>query len=170
MGFYIVDNDVSRVYAVVEPVKAREIKNIDADSAAAFLSSDGPLAKRFKNYEERPSQIELLRNVVQAFNGSKIGVFEAGTGVGKSYAYLIPAILWSDANKERVVISTGTINLQQQLFEKDIPAALSITGKNIKSVLVKGRQNYICKRRLAECLADRDLFSEDNEILEKINS
>lgn len=170
MGFYIVDNDVSRVYAVVEPVKAREIKNIDADSAAAFLSSDGPLAKRFKNYEERPSQIELLRNVVQAFNASKIGVFEAGTGVGKSYAYLIPAILWSDANKERVVISTGTINLQQQLFEKDIPAALSITGKNIKSVLVKGRQNYICKRRLSECLADRDLFSEDNEILEKINS
>lgn len=169
MGFYIVNNDVTDVYAVVEPIKPRTLKKIDAEDAAFYLSKDGPLAKKTESYEERPSQIELLKEISMAFNENKIGVFEAGTGVGKSYAYLIPSILWADSNKERVVLSTGTINLQQQLFEKDIPAAQKITGKKVKSVLLKGRQNYLCFRRLNDAVSEPSLFDEDNEIIGRID-
>ena len=168
LGFYIVNNDISDVYVVVEPVKPKKIELLDADEVAAVISRNGPFARKNQNYEERPSQIELLKKIVKSFNENKIGVFEAGTGVGKSYAYLIPSIFWAEKNKERVVISTGTINLQQQLFEKDIPAALKILGTDVKSVLVKGRQNYLCLRRLAEAGKERDLFNEDTEVFDKI--
>lgn len=169
LGFYIVDNEVLRVYVVVEPVKPRKIELLDEDGAAFFLSSQGPFAKSYGNYEERPAQISLSRKIASSFNTEKIAVFEAGTGVGKSFAYLIPSILWSVKNKECVVVSTGTINLQQQLFEKDIPFAQKLIGKKIKAVLLKGRQNYVCLRRLSEAENDRSLFNDETEILDKIN-
>ena len=169
LGFYIVNNSVSEVYVVVEPIKAPKIEMILRDEAAFYLTREGPLASKSENYEERPSQIQLTKEIMSAFNRNRVSVFEAGTGVGKSFAYLIPSILWSVKNRERVVISTGTINLQQQIFEKDIPLALKITDKKIKAVLVKGRQNYVCLRRLTDCEDSRDLFSEDTEILDKIS-
>ena len=166
-GFYIINNDVTEIYVVVEPVLPKVIKKLDVDDAAFYISKDGPLAKINENFEERLSQIELLKNIVKTFNQNKTGVFEAGTGVGKSYAYLIPSILWAVQNNERVVISTGTINLQQQLCLKDIPQAIKITGKPVKFILMKGRQNYICKRRLQEALNSKDLF-ENNDDLDRI--
>jgi ATP-dependent DNA helicase DinG len=169
-GFYIVNNDVTAVYIVMEPVKPKILKLLDEDDTALYLADGGPLSKLSENFEERPIQIELLRHIVRSFNKNKLGVFEAGTGVGKSYAYLIPAMIWAVNNKERVVISTGTINLQQQLCEKDIPEAEKIVGKKIKAVLLKGRQNYICLRRLQDAGNERDLFSGDNEVLDKIAS
>ena len=167
-GFYIVNNSVSKVYVVVEPVKPKKTYFLDENECAFLLSKDGPLAQKNPLYEERAVQLELVKNIAKSFNEEKIGVFEAGTGVGKSFAYLIPSILWASKNKERVVISTGTINLQQQLFEKDIPLAKKITGSDIKAVLVKGRQNYLCLRRMNDALDERDLFTEDSESLEKI--
>ncbi len=166
-GFYIINNDVTEIYVVVEPVLPKVIKKLDVDDAAFYISKDGPLAKINENFEERLSQIELLKNIAKTFNQNKTGVFEAGTGVGKSYAYLIPSILWAVQNNERVVISTGTINLQQQLCLKDIPQAIKITGKPVKFILMKGRQNYICKRRLQDALNSKDLF-ENNEDLDRI--
>ena len=166
-GFYIIDNDVQNVYVVVEPVKIREIQKLDEDDAAFYLSNGGPLSKISENYEERKVQIELLRNITKVFNNNGIGVFEAGTGVGKSFAYLIPSILWAEKNAERVVISTGTINLQSQICEKDIPMAEKILGKKIKYILLKGRNNYICKRRFFEVNNQRDLF-DDGEMLDKL--
>ncbi len=168
VGFYIVNNDVSDVYVVVEPVKPKSIHKVDEEKAAYYLSNNGPLAQKSSDYEERPCQIELVKSVARTFNENKIGVFEAGTGVGKSYAYLIPSMLWAVQNKERVVISTGTINLQQQLVEKDIPAAQKILGINLKSILLKGRQNYLCLRRLAETGNERDLFSDEEDSFDKI--
>ena len=172
IGSYIVDNQVSDVYVIVEPVQPKVLSPLDDSEAAFYLSSEGPLAKKSPMYEERPSQIELLKNIVNAFNGGKIGVFEAGTGVGKSYAYLIPSMLWAIKNHERVVISTGTINLQQQLAEKDIPAASKIIGQKVKAVLLKGRQNYLCMRRLDDAVAEaeEDMFFADKEILGRIDS
>lgn len=171
LGFYIVNNDLTDLYVVVEPVKVKVQVLLKADEVSDFLSSTGSLAKNNPAYEERPSQIELLKQIAKSFNEGKVGVFEAGTGVGKSYAYLIPSMLWAMKNKERVVLSTGTINLQQQLFEKDIPAAKKITGlKSLKAVLVKGRQNYVCLRRLEDASTERELFSEDTETLDKIYS
>ncbi|MBQ9281219.1 MAG: DEAD/DEAH box helicase family protein [Treponema sp.] len=169
-GFYIVNNDVSEVYVVMEPIKPVVTKKLDCDETALYLSSSGPLAKISPYFEERPSQIELVKEISSAFNDESVGVFEAGTGVGKSFAYLIPSMLWAINNKERVVISTGTINLQQQLSEKDIPQAEKIIGKKVKSILVKGRQNYVCLRRLSEVGNERDLFSDETEIFDKIAS
>lgn len=168
MGFYIVNNDISDVYVVVEPIKPKVLVKVDPERAAYYISNEGPLANLNENYEERPSQIELVKEIAAAFNGGKVGVFEAGTGVGKSYAYLIPSILWAAKNKERVVVSTGTINLQQQLIEKDIPNALKLVGVDLKAILIKGRQNYVCLRRLNDAAMERDLFSEDTEIFDKI--
>lgn len=168
-GFYIINNTCSEVYCVLEPVKPVVIEKLNCDEASGFLSNNGPLAKISTSYEERPGQIELVKKIADVFNKNGIGVFEAGTGVGKSYAYLIPSILWASRNKERIVISTGTINLQQQLLEKDIPQAKKITGCDIKAVLVKGRQNFVCLRRLNDAAKDRELFNDDQEIIDKIN-
>ena len=167
-GFYIVNNDISDCYVVVEPVKPKSTSKLDLQSAAAYLSCGGPLDTGDGYFEERPAQIDLLMGICRAFNGDGVSIFEAGTGVGKSYAYLIPSILWAATNKERVVISTGTINLQQQLAEKDVPAALQLTGKKLKFILMKGRQNYLCLRRLNDLLAEPDLFFEENQELETL--
>lgn len=168
-GFYIINNDVSDIYVVVEPVKLKSIQKIDIEDAAQLISEGGTLSKISENFEERTSQVELLKYISHSFNGDKISVFEAGTGVGKSYAYLIPSILWSIQNKEKVIISTGTINLQQQLCEKDIPAVEKIINQKIKYVLLKGRQNYVCKRRLNEAVATRDLFDDELEEMDKLS-
>ena len=168
-GFYIVNNSVTEVYVVMEAVLAKKLEMLDEEEAASYISEGGALSKMSENFEERPVQVRLLKSIAKAFNKGQVGAFEAGTGVGKSYAYLIPAILWATKNKERVVISTGTINLQQQLSEKDIPAAQKILGKNVKAVLVKGRNNYVCLRRLEELGKERDLFDNESETLEKIH-
>ncbi len=169
-GFYIINNDVTNVYVVMEPIKPVAIEKLVPEETASYLSKDGPLARTSPMYEERPSQLKLVESISESFNKNAVGVFEAGTGVGKSFAYLIPAMLWALKNKERVVISTGTINLQQQLMEKDIPAAEKIIGKNVKAVLLKGRQNYVCLRRLDDAGHERDLFNDDTEMFDKIAS
>lgn len=155
-------------FSDAEGRKQREIKRLDIDATALYLEAGGPLSMQSELYEERPMQVALLRRIAEAFNKNAIGVFEAGTGVGKSYAYLIPAMLWSIENNERIIISTGTINLQQQLFEKDIPAAKRMLEKELKAVLVKGRQNYVCMRRLADAASDRELFGGETELFDAI--
>ena len=165
-GFYIINNDVSDCYVVVEPIKPKSMQKLNLNDVASYISTGGPLDTGDNYFEERPAQIELLKKICTAFNEDGVGVFEAGTGVGKSYAYLIPSILWAATNNERVVISTGTINLQQQLAEKDVPSALKITGKKLKFILMKGRQNYICLRRFNDLLAEPDLFDNENQELD----
>jgi len=167
-GFYIINNDVSDVYVVMECVLPAVIKKLDVEQTGFLLSSEGPFAQKSPDYEERPVQIELVKKIAGAFNENKIGVFEAGTGVGKSFAYLIPSMLWASQNKERIVVSTGTINLQQQIIEKDIPSAEKITGVKLKALLVKGRQNYVCLRRLEETGKERDLFNDEQDAFDKI--
>ena len=142
---------------------------IDINQSVKYLSQNGPLAKINPDFEERKSQLELVKNITQCFNENQIGVFEAGTGVGKSYAYLIPALLWAKENNQRVVISTGTINLQQQLAEKDIIQAQKILETNEKFLLLKGRQNYVCLRRLKDLEDEKDLFFEEVEELKIIS-
>ena len=148
--------------------ETQEIQLFDCEQAGGFIAAGGALSKMSETFEQRPVQIELLKNIAKTFNQNHIGVFEAGTGVGKSYAYLIPSFLWALQNKERVIISTGTINLQQQLCEKDIPAVEKIIGKKLKFILMKGRQNYICKRRLMETASVLDLFEDETEEIKKI--
>ena len=151
-----------------EQEEIRSLKPVDVEAAGSYISEGGPLSKISDTFEERPVQVELLKNIVTAFNENKIAAFEAGTGVGKSYSYLIPAALWALTNNERVVISTGTINLQQQLCEKDIPSVEKIIGTKIKYVLMKGRQNYVCIRRLNDAASILDLFEGEGDELKKI--
>ncbi len=167
-GFCIIDNDCRSVYVVVEPFLAPTERPIDPDEISSLLGPEGPFARDFSAYETRPSQLELCAAISRVFNTGSVGVFEAGTGVGKSFAYLLPALRWAVQNRDRVIISTGTINLQQQLADKDIPRAISLTGEDISFIMLKGRQNYLCRRRLADALMEQDLFSDEKKDVKAI--
>ena len=167
IGFFIVDNQLDEVYVAAEPVDTHEVAPLDEDGLAAGLSRNGALSRLYPLFEERASQVDMLRLVCRAFNGDEICAAEAGTGVGKSLAYLLPAVAWAVQNGERVVVSTNTINLQQQLIEKDIPLVKKVLGQDPKVVLVKGRRNYLCLHRLNEALDEHTLFDErDPDLLE----
>ncbi|MDR2343754.1 MAG: ATP-dependent DNA helicase DinG [Spirochaetaceae bacterium] len=167
IGSYIVDNDVSAVYVIAEPVRGKNTVRLQAASIIAQLEEGGAIAKRLPAYENRAPQLDLMRLIVRAFNEDSLALAEAGTGVGKSFAYLMPALSFASLNNERVVISTATITLQQQLFEKDIPLVNSALPKRVKAVLVKGRGNYLCRRRLNDMLnqsqLDLDFATEEAE-------
>ena len=162
IGFYIIDNAVEKVYVVAEPVKGGKTEPLDPEPLKGCLSPESSLSREVK-YEYRQSQIDMLEAVVEGLNDSMFCLCEAGTGVGKSLAYLIPAFKWAQQNNERVVISTGTINLQGQLIDKDIPLVKRILDSPIKAVLVKGRGNYLCFQRLEDAGRDQELFTEEND-------
>jgi DNA polymerase-3 subunit epsilon/ATP-dependent DNA helicase DinG len=121
---------------------------LDLDEVEALLEDGGPFARHFDHYEHRAEQVEMLRAVARAFSTERHLLVEAGTGVGKSFAYLIPAALWAVQNGQRVVISTNTIALQDQLIHKDLPDLSRALGLSIQATLLKGRANYLCPRRL----------------------
>ena len=160
---YIVNNDVTDIYVVVEPLKPKEIQPLDEDELVRIISPAGPVAKKLSNYEHRPQQEEMLRVVARAFNQDELAVIEAGTGTGKTLAYLLPAIHWALRNKERCLVSTNTINLQEQIIYKDIPFLQSVLSEKFNAVLVKGRGNYICLRKAEELRLDMDLYAEEEE-------
>jgi ATP-dependent DNA helicase DinG len=148
-GFYVVDNDVEKVYPVVEPSREENLNPLDVEALAAYIRPGGPVSKALHGFEPRQAQQTMMSKVAEAFNEDRIALIEAGTGTGKSLAYLIPAISWGIQNDERVVISTKTINLQEQLIGKDLPLLQRLKGLECKAVLVKGRSNYLCLRKLA---------------------
>jgi ATP-dependent DNA helicase DinG len=168
IGFFIINNELTRFYAVAEPVKRKADSFLDEESLVFSLSPGGALSNLDENYEHRISQTDLLRLFCRGFNENLIIAAEAGTGVGKSFAYLIPALKWAEENDERVVISTATINLQQQIMEKDIPLVKKIIGSTVKAVLVKGRRNYICHSRLKEQMDENSLFLDEGDPLKVI--
>lgn len=122
---------------------------LDTTRLAAMLEPGGALARVVPGHEHRPQQVDMLRAVAHAFNADEHLMIEAPTGVGKSLAYLIPAVAWATQNNERVVISTNTINLQEQLIDKDLPVLAQALDRPFKAAVVKGRSHYLCPRRLA---------------------
>src|SRR6185312_3236498 len=142
-------------------------------TAADILGPEGRIAARLANYEHRPQQLEMAEAVAAAIRGKHHLVAEAGTGVGKSFAYLVPAILAvgqageRDTPQRRVIISTHTISLQEQLMQKDLPLLNSVIPLEFSAVLVKGRGNYLSLRRmkLASSRAT-SLFSREEEFAE----
>jgi ATP-dependent DNA helicase DinG len=129
---------------------------LDPEQVTRCFAADGPLASFFPRYELRGTQVQMAECVVEICNDGLHGVIEAPTGTGKSLAYLLPLVSWALLNKARVLISTHTINLQHQLFEKDIPLAKKILKSDFSSVLVKGRGNYVCIRRVYEAMQARE--------------
>ncbi|HOX33308.1 MAG TPA: helicase C-terminal domain-containing protein [Spirochaetales bacterium] len=165
VGSYIVDNAVERVHVVAEPARRRSLVLLDPDEISGVLEEGGKLSTLIPNYESRKSQVRLTRDVTEALNEGKVLAAEAGTGVGKSFAYLVPAFAWAIRNEERVVVSTATINLQKQLVDKDIPVVQRLFRKKTKAVLVKGRGNYLCRIRLGEALDEEGLLAGDDHPL-----
>ena len=119
--------------------------------SARFLGPEGPVAQRLNAYEQRPQQIAMAEAITRAFDQSHHLVVEAGTGVGKSFAYLVPVIEKAKRDKCKVVVSTYTISLQEQLTQKDIPFIREASGIDFSVVLAKGRSNYFCQRRFDFC-------------------
>ena len=147
---------------------APERKLLDVDALTAMLEEGGLFAEHFPGYEYRPQQVEMLRAVAEAFNRGEHLLVEAGTGTGKSIAYLLPAIHFAVQNGEHVVISTNTINLQDQLFNKDIPDLKRILPFEFEAVVLKGRSNYICLRKLAAFRHKAHLSPDEMQVLAKV--
>ena len=143
----------------------------DLVQQVAEIFSPKGILSRSKNFEFRPQQQEMAVAVAQALaNGEHLAV-EAGTGVGKSLAYLVPAILHAVANKKKAVISTHTINLQEQLTQKDLPMLEQILPVKFSFTMLKGRANYLCTRRLHKAVQQAgNLFtSSEAEELQRIH-
>ena len=137
--------------------RAAAVANVEEEEVEALFAQDGPFGKVFPSFEERPQQKAMAKAVALTLNHGGQVLLEAGTGVGKSLAYLLPAALFSVRNGAPVVISTNTINLQEQLLNKDVPTlrqALQAGGAEMeytsrfRVALLKGRSNYLCRRRL----------------------
>jgi len=141
---------------------------LDVDELAAVLEPGGSFSRHFPNYEHRSEQVEMLRVVARAFSEGRHLMAEAGTGTGKSLAYLIPAAYWATQNNERVIVSTNTINLQDQLIHKDIPDLQATLGVDFRATVLKGRSNYLCPRRLDNLRRHRPKTPEEMRVLAKV--
>ncbi|MBR9990122.1 MAG: DEAD/DEAH box helicase, partial [Gemmatimonadetes bacterium] len=161
LGLAIVDNGAASLYVVVAPPKLTELELLDEDAIADLLGPDGPVARAHALYEDRPTQRDLARVIARAYNDGGIALAEAGTGTGKSVAYLIPAIEWAVRNRERTVISTNTINLQEQLVTKDLPFLRRALARPFRYALVKGRGNYVSIRRALLARDAGDVLFDD---------
>ncbi len=144
-------------------------QTIAQDEIVDLLGEHSPLAKTMPDYEHRPQQIDMAKAVASAFNRGEHLLVEAGTGTGKSIAYLMPAALWALQNGQRVVISTGTINLQEQLLNNDIPLVKAALGHDeLRAAVMKGRSNYLCPRRLETVRRRKPTNIEEWRLLAKI--
>ena len=162
IGFGIVDNFATELYVVVEVPQKRVLKPLDASAIDRDLGPVGPIASRLGRYEDRPSQRAMALEVARLFNEGGIGLLEAGTGVGKSLGYLVPALRWAAANGERTVVSTNTINLQEQLVGKDLPfLGGALSDQPVRFALLKGWRNYLCLVRLDQARASAGTLIDD---------
>lgn len=147
------------------PANPASYKQIPTESIAEWFGYGGPLTRLLPNYEPRKEQVEMACRVASAFNGVEHLVVEAGTGVGKTMAYLVPAAIWSIANSLPVVISTNTKNLQAQIFEKDLPIIREALHKKIRYSVIKGRSNYVCLSRIVDVLENIETELANEQIL-----
>jgi Rad3-related DNA helicase len=136
---------------------------VDASEIGTLLGSDGPLAKNLDGYEDRPEQLAMAQSVGESLTEGKHLIAEAGTGIGKSLAYLIPSILFAKRAGRPVMISTHTKNLQSQLYEKDLPFLRKHLGIEFESALLKGRPNYLCLRKFTYTLQESHAELDDED-------
>jgi len=130
-----------------EKIEEHKLNCLVFSQGEKFLEPGGLLSLNNSNYQHRPQQINMLKTICKAFQNDNHAILEAGTGIGKSLAYLVPALLWSIEKECKVVVATNTIALQEQLFKKDIPLLEECFDCNFSVALNKGRSNYLCLRR-----------------------
>ena len=156
IAYCLLSSDLDDFY-FVQDIDRIFLEEIDIEN---YFAKDGILAKEIKGFEYREEQEEMAQYIQDAINEDRKIIVEAGTGTGKTLAYLIPSIKWAVTNKKKVIIATNTINLQEQLLLKDIPLAKSIIKDEFSYVLVKGRSNYLCKRLFNELSIGRSIDIE----------
>ena len=134
------------------PEAVSDTAHLDPADIAQDLGLDGPIAAAMQQYEDRPAQREMAMAIAELYNDGGVGLIEAGTGVGKSLGYLLPALRWAHLTGERTVVSTNTINLQEQLVRKDLPFLQKALAAEqpVRFALLKGWRNYLCLLRLEQ--------------------
>jgi ATP-dependent DNA helicase DinG len=151
------------------PLEPREpVQPLAPEEASAILEPGGELSRVQPDYEHRAQQVRMTEAVAGALSSGRHLLVEAGTGTGKSLAYLIPAFLWARKNGRRVVVSTNTINLQDQLIQKDIPLLRQVLGEELGAAVLKGRSNYLCPSRMEALVRLRPRTPEEMRILAKV--
>ncbi|HVZ77435.1 MAG TPA: hypothetical protein VG818_05605, partial [Gemmatimonadaceae bacterium] len=162
IGFAIVNNEATDLYVVVEIPRAVEVVEVDPASVEHDLGPEGAIAGQHARYEDRPAQRRMAATITRLYNDGGVALLEAGTGIGKSLGYLVPALRWAAANGERTIVSTNTINLQEQLVRKDLPfLARALTDQPVRFALLKGWRNYLCLARLGQARASGASLFED---------
>ena len=141
---------------------------LNTDEVASILEYGGPFSQYFETFEQRPEQIGMIRAVTDALSFGQHLMVEAGTGVGKSFAYLVPSALFALQNNTRVVVSTNTINLQDQLIQRDLPNLSQALNLDFRFSVLKGRSNYLCPRRLENMQHSGPRNKDEMRVLAKI--
>ena len=148
--------------------KNEEPTALDPEEIASVLEYGGPFSQYFEAYEQRPQQVDMLKAVTNALSNGNHLIVEAGTGVGKSFAYLVPAAMFAVQNNTRVVVSTNTINLQDQLIKKDIPDLQAALNLDVRAAVMKGRSNYLCPRKFEFMRSHGPTNANEMRVLAKI--
>ncbi|MBE7535250.1 MAG: DNA polymerase III subunit epsilon [Anaerolineales bacterium] len=141
---------------------------LNAEEAASILEYGGPFSQYFDSFEQRAEQVEMTRAVSDALSYGSHLMVEAGTGVGKSFAYLIPAALFAVQNNTRVVVSTNTINLQDQLIQRDLPNLSQALNLDLRFSVLKGRSNYLCPRKVENMRHAYPRNTDEMRVLAKV--
>ncbi|MBO5115217.1 MAG: DEAD/DEAH box helicase [Peptococcaceae bacterium] len=150
-SYIVAHASVGKTYQIKEPEKVYGKKPLlTFAEASRFFEDGGLMAQASEDFQHRPQQIKMQKMISNAFMNENHGIIEAGTGTGKSFAYLLPALLWAYENQCRVLVSTNTIALQEQLYHKDIPFLKECLDFNFPVALSKGRSNYLCMRRFEQ--------------------
>lgn len=135
----------------------------------SYFMENSKIKQIIPGYVYREEQVSLSSNIAKAFREAEFLIAEAGTGIGKSYAYLIPAILWSVYEKDKVVVATKTKALQQQIIEKDLPALMEVLGLEFTYAEAKGQENFLCWNKYDQIIAGKiRLEKEEIELVEKV--
>ena len=136
---------------------------VSLDPIQDILGPEGSMARSLEDFEFRASQVQMARLIEKAMAQKVPAIVEAGTGTGKTLGYLVPLVL----SGKKAVISTGTKNLQEQIFFKDVPLLSKATGLEVDCILMKGRKNYLCLHRYFQRFSQSSLLRPDQEAIKR---
>lgn len=162
IAFCLISNDCEE-YFFFQDIERNILSDIDISN---YFTENGIISKTIPNFEYRKEQENMANYVQNSINKNKKIIIEAGTGTGKTLAYLLPAVKWAILNERKVIIATNTINLQEQLINKDIPLIKKILNEDFSFSLVKGRNNYLCKRLFSEIFSGHSPIEKNNNFSE----
>ncbi|UOF89689.1 DEAD/DEAH box helicase [Fodinisporobacter ferrooxydans] len=160
-GRQIIQQLLFRERVIQEKTERESVPFVVSDCLDS-MAADGPMKQLFPSYQPRQGQLEMLHQVALALNDGQHLIVEAGTGTGKSLAYLIPAAQFAASSDEKVIVATHTIHLQTQLLERDVPLVEQLLQLPVQFAVLKGRNNYVCMRKVATSLNTLGLLSDKN--------